>query len=151
MTAQLSSNHLSPPLAESFRQASDAPKPRKAKRPSPMTLRLTPEERAKLEELAQGMTLSAYIRACVLQDGIAPRRASKRAPVQNEQELAQILGLLGQSRIANNLNQLTKEANCGALLVDEQTGREINEAYGYVVEMRGLLLNALGLKDASRR
>ncbi|MEM6615578.1 MAG: hypothetical protein AAF619_03525, partial [Pseudomonadota bacterium] len=48
----------------SFRAAA---KPLRTKRSSisPVTLRLTPDERVKLEELADGMTLSAYIRACV--------------------------------------------------------------------------------------
>ena len=38
------------------------PQPRK---PATVTLRLTAEERDRLEELAAGMTLSAYIRACI--------------------------------------------------------------------------------------
>ena len=33
---------------------------------SPLTLRLTPEERSRLEELAAGMTLSAYVRPASL-------------------------------------------------------------------------------------
>ncbi|MEM6615439.1 MAG: hypothetical protein AAF619_02805, partial [Pseudomonadota bacterium] len=44
---------------------------------SPVTLRLTPDERAKLEELADGMTLSAYIRACVF---AKEERRRKRRP-----------------------------------------------------------------------
>ena len=49
-------------LSRSFAASNEVPKRKaKPKRPSPVTLRLTPDERAKLEELATGMTLSAYI------------------------------------------------------------------------------------------
>ncbi len=47
---------------------------------SPVTLWLTPEERVKLEELAAGMTLSAYIRACVFGE---ETRRRKRRPKPN--------------------------------------------------------------------
>ena len=116
------------------------------KRPSPITLRLTPEERAKLEELAQSMTLSAYIRLVLFAEEVAPRKLSTRAPIQDREELAKVLGLLGQSRIANNLNQLAKEAHLGSLLMDEQTKHQINEAYLNVVDMRKHLIKALGLQ-----
>ncbi len=119
---------------------------RERQQPSPVTLRLTAKEREKLEELAQTMTLSAYIRMCIFQDDVSNRKVDTRAPVQDREELAKILGLLGQSRIANNLNQLAKEANIGALLLDEQTERRINETYLYVVEIRQHLIKALGLK-----
>lgn len=118
----------------------------KQKRPSPITLRLTLDERAKLEELAQSMTLSAYIRMCLFKDDVAPRMVSKKSPIKDREELAQVLALLGQSRIANNLNQLAKEAHLGSLLLDEQTVNQIDEAYSYVLDLREHLIQALGLK-----
>lgn len=130
-----------------FNRTIEAPKTRaKAKRPSPITLRLTPKERAKLEELAQTMTLSAYIRMVLFAEDVSPRKSSSKAPIKDREELAQVLGLLGQSRIANNLNQLAKEAHLGALLMDEQTQSQIDEAYLYVLEIRQHLIQALGLK-----
>lgn len=141
-------------LSRSFAQSSAVPERKtkaKPKRPSPITLRLTPDERAKLEELAQGMTLSAYIRACVLQDTmIARRKSPRRTATKDEETLAQILGLLGQSRIASNLNQLAKAANMGALPVDEETERDLHDACCYVAEMRGLLLKAMGMKESGQ-
>ncbi|MEO1749941.1 MAG: hypothetical protein AAFR27_15240, partial [Pseudomonadota bacterium] len=67
-----------------------------------VTLRLTQDEHAKLIELAHGRTLSAYIRACLFDGDIAPRKRKKREPVKDEKAIAELLGLLGQSRIANN-------------------------------------------------
>lgn len=116
------------------------------KRPSPITLRLTPEERARLEALAQSMTLSAYIRMVLFAEDVAPRKSSQRAPVKDHEALARVLALVGQSRIANNLNQLAKEAHLGSLLMDEQTQGQVNEAYLYVLDMRQHLITALGLK-----
>ncbi|MCH9806700.1 MAG: MobC family plasmid mobilization relaxosome protein [Alphaproteobacteria bacterium] len=118
----------------------------KAKRPSPITLRLTPAEREKLEELAQSMTLSAYIRMVLFADDVSPRKSSKRAPIKDHEALAQVLALLGHSKIANNLNQLSKAANAGALLVDQHTLDDLNEAYFHVCTMRQELITALGLK-----
>ncbi len=118
-----------------------------SKRPSPITLRLTRKERAKLEELAQSMTLSAYIRMVLFAEDVAPRKSSKRAPVKDHEELAQVLALLGQSRIANNLNQLAKEAHLGSLIIDEQTKRQIDEACFHILDMRQHLIKALGLKS----
>jgi hypothetical protein len=96
-----------------------------------------------LEELATGMTLSAYIRACVFAE---EERRQKRRPkniVADKKAMAEALTLLGQSRIANNLNQLAYHANIGALAMDEHTRGQIDEAYLFIAEMRELLIKAL--------
>ena len=62
--------------------------------------------------------------------------------------MSKALGLLGQSRMANNLNQLAHHANTGSLLVDEETLSQISEAYEHVIAMRDALIRALGLLDA---
>ena len=115
------------------------------KRPSPVTLRLTEAERQKLNELADGMTLSAYIRWCVFQ-----KERKYTTPVKDKVEIAKILGLLGQSRIANNLNQLAHHANIGSLAVDDMTRQQLGEAYTYVNEIRVLLIKALGFTKTNQ-
>lgn len=131
----------------SFRQAAKSHKQPK-RHPSPITLRLTDEERAMLKDLAAGMSVSAYIRKCVFGNDTAPRKVRSRVPVKDELALARVLGMLGQSRIANNLNQIAYHANAGSLVVDEQCTKEIHEAYGHVISMRGDLINALGLNES---
>ncbi|MEM7441562.1 MAG: plasmid mobilization relaxosome protein MobC [Pseudomonadota bacterium] len=111
---------------------------------SPLTLRLTPEERANLEELAAGMTLSAYIRACVFAKETKPRKSRPKSVVADKKAIAEALALLGQSRIANNLNQLAYHANIGALGIGEPEQAQINEAYEHVLAIRALLMKALG-------
>jgi len=132
----------------SFKRAAKSQKQTK-RHPSPITLRLTDEERAMLKDLAAGMSVSAYIRKCVFGNDTAPRKVRSRVPVKDELALARVLGMLGQSRIANNLNQIAYHANAGSLLIDEQCTKEIHEAYGHIVSMRGDLINALGLTESA--
>ena len=108
------------------------------------SLRLTPEERAKLEELAAGMTLSAYIRDCVFGEETRRRKRRPKDVVADKQAAAEALALLGQSRIASNLNQLAYHANIGALDIGETETAQINEAYSHVLSVRSLLLTAHG-------
>lgn len=120
---------------------------KRKKYPSPVTFRPTDEERAMLKEDAAGMSQSAYIRMCVFGN-----RASKRdIPETDRILIAQILARLGESRIANNLNQIAYHANIGSLVLDDVTIEEINEACLQVAWMRTQLIQALGLKDQKRK
>ena len=112
----------------------------------PLSIRLTKEERQKLDQLAQGTSLSEYIRSRIF-DGSAPvHRTKGRFPVKDEQALSQILGMLGQSRIPNNINQLAKAANSGTLPVTPDTEKQLHEACYSVTWIRRQLIQALGLK-----
>ncbi|MEJ8476706.1 plasmid mobilization protein [Roseibium algae] len=111
---------------------------------SPLTLRLTVEERAKLEELAVGMTLSAYIRACVFNDEAKRRKRRPTSEIAEKKATAEVLALLGQSRIASNLNQLAYHANCGVLEIGKNERDQIAEANAYLADIRVLLMRALG-------
>lgn len=115
-------------------------------RPTPFSLRLTFEERAKLERDAAGMALGAYIRSRLLDsDLVAPRKRGK-FPVKDHQALAQLLGLLGQSRLANNVNQLARAADTGSLPVTPDVESALLSAVGDVSEMRQLLIQALNIE-----
>lgn len=111
----------------------------------PFSLRLTFAERAKLERDAAGMSQGAYIRSRLLDpETVAPRKRGK-FPVKDHQALAQLLGLLGQSRLANNVNQLAKAANTGSLPVTPDTEAALLTAVAEVSHMRQLLIQALDL------
>lgn len=128
--------------APAFARAAKArPSRRKAK---PVTLRLTEAERKKLEELAEGMTLSTYIRACLFAKEEKRRKRRPGSIVADKKSVAEALALLGQSRIASNLNQLAYQANVGALVIEDRERAMIGEAYGYVLSIRTLLVAALG-------
>jgi hypothetical protein len=60
--------------------------------------------------------------------------------------LGKLLGALGQSRIASNMNQIAKAANLGELQIDDELVAELTEACDDIRDMRRTLLLALGLK-----
>ena len=119
----------------------------RSKKLPPFSLRLTFEERARLEELAGSEPLGSYIKRKVFDGrgaGTKRARSRKRRPIKDEKRLAQVLAMLGQSRIANNLNQLAKAANLGTLPMMPDTERDIRRACADVALMRRELLRALG-------
>lgn len=132
-------------FGSSFKSAAKPAKPAK-KYPAPITLRLTDEERAALKIAASGMSVSAYIRKCLFGADAVPRKRRSYVPVADQEAIARILSMLGQTRIANNLNQIAYHANRGTLLLDEATETEIRETCAYIAYMRVKLIEALGIK-----
>ncbi|MEQ6249880.1 plasmid mobilization relaxosome protein MobC [Sulfitobacter sp. HNIBRBA3233] len=134
-------------MSTSDRNNRDLGTSQRSKKPPPFSLRLTFEERAHLEELAGNEPLGSYIKRKVFDGkgaGTKRARARKRRPIKDEQRLAQVLAMLGQSRIANNLNQLAKAANLGTLPMMPDTERDIRRACADVALIRRELLRALG-------
>jgi hypothetical protein len=117
------------------------------KRTPPFSLRLTFEQRARLEQEAAGSSLSAYIHERLFGAEAPPaRRKRGKSPVKDQQAIAELLAKLGQSRLSSNLNQLARLANLGALPVTPDTETAIIEAAGDIALMRKLLIEALGLE-----
>lgn len=135
--------NLPPSQDVSTRSAEDAP--------APFSLRLTFEERASLELAAGDMPLGAYIRSQVFKDGKTRRRRRYKRPVKDTQALGQLLGALGEARLANNLNQLAKSANSGSLPVTPETEKALREACAEIHQMRSLLMQALGFSPKGGR
>ena len=118
----------------------------KTKRPAPLSLRLSDEEREKIEAAAGSMPVSSYIKSVVLADD-APIYRKRKAIAEDDQKLlAEILARLGASRSANNLNQIAKHLNQGNLIVDEQLAEDLNQAVVEVAWIRTTLMEALGIK-----
>ena len=120
------------------------PEAKKADYPPPFSLRLTYEERARLDAERGGMTLAAYIRERLFGVDAAPRKKRGNSPVQDKEALGRMAGALGQSRLSQNMNQLAKAVNSGSLPVTPETEAEIKEACREISEMRAELLAALG-------
>jgi len=119
----------------------------KAKPQHPFSIRLTLEERERLEAEAKGKPLSVYIRERLLGDGAAPRKL-RRKPAADQAGLAKVLGMLGQSRLANNLNQIAKAAHIGVLVVSPALIEDLENACRDIRIMRDALLSALGFPPA---
>jgi len=119
------------------------------KRPSetytpPFSIRLSFEERAKLEAAAAGQPLGAFIRETLFGSDMQPRRRRGKEPVADHQVLAQVLAALGASRLSSNLNQLAHSANIGALPVLPETEEALQDACEDIRRMRRMLMISLG-------
>lgn len=125
-------------------------RPGRKKTPPPFSLRLTKDERVKLEHAAAGMPLGPFIKAKLFDGDLSPRRTRGAAPVKDHAALAQALGLLGNLRLANNLNQLAKAANMGALPLSPEVEEELMATCAAVLAIRIELMRALGY-DAEAR
>lgn len=139
-------------MSTSYRDNNRLGTSQRSKKLPPFSLRLTFEERARLEELAGNEPLGSYIKRRVFNGkggGGKRARSRQRRPIKDEQKLAQVLAMLGQSRIANNLNQLAKAANLGTLPMMPDTERDIRRACADVALMRRELLRALGHRTDS--
>jgi len=114
--------------------------------PSPFCLRFTDDERKTLELSAGDRPLGTYIRWLIFGNEIPKNRTRGKKPVKDQKELAKLLALFGQSRIASNINQLAKAANSGSLPVNEDALKALNEANSSVHWIRNTLMKALGLQ-----
>ena len=120
------------------------------KTPTPFSLRLSKYEREKLERAAVGMSLGSYIKAKLFDGDLSPRRTRGTAPVKDHAALARALGLLGNLRLANNLNQLAKSANMGALPLSPEVEDELMATCTAVLAIRLELMKALGYDTEDR-
>lgn len=114
----------------------------------PLSVRFSDAEKTRLAYLAAGKPLGQFIRERALDGQSEPRRVSKPV-VKDADTLGRLLGLLGQSRLASNLNQLAKAANVGALPVTAELEADLRQACDEIFKMRGLLLSALGVQIVS--
>jgi Bacterial mobilisation protein (MobC) len=116
---------------------------------SPFTLRLTFEERAQLERDAAGLSLGAYVRSRVFDTTRAAPRRRGKFPVKDKKALASVLAMLGQLRLANNINQLARSANTGSLAMTPDSEATLKGACRDIASIRHMLMVALGLADAN--
>ncbi|QPH54655.1 hypothetical protein [Pontivivens ytuae] len=116
----------------------------KGKTPAPFSLRLTFEERAKLEAAANGVPLGAYIKAVLFDQELPKVRRRNTRPVEDHAVLGRVLARLGQSRLSSNLNQLARAVNTGTLPVHPEVEEDIRQACADIQAMRAELLQALG-------
>jgi len=116
-------------------------------RPAPFSLRLTDDERKRLESQAGSMPLASYIKSVVFADEAPKYRRRKKPPVAEQQLLAEVLARLGQTRASSNLNQIAKHLNQGTLILDEELEADLKRAVAEVAWLRARLIEALGVKS----
>ena len=140
--------HAKPPgTTAAFRQASAGDEPASRKTTRPLSVRFSEKERAFLRRKAEGKPLGTHIRDVVLADAPKGKRIAKADP----QKLAMVLAMLGKSRLSQNLNQLAKAVNSGAVDLTPEVEEQILNACAAVMAMRLTLIEALGLKPTSEK
>ncbi len=115
------------------------------RRPAPFSLRLTVAERAELERAAGRMSLSSYIKSRLFDEVPVKPRARHRRGIKDEKALAQLLAMLGSSRLSQNVNQLAKGMHTGNLPLPHDTAQRLDAACGDIQIMRLTLMRALGM------
>ena len=106
----------------------------------PISIRLTPQERAELERRAGNRSVSAYVRELVF-----AARASSQKP--HKGDLARVLGLLGASSLSSSVGELARLARFGALPVSDETEADLRTACADIAAMKAALMRALGIKE----
>jgi len=122
------------------------------KYPPPFSMRFTEDERKALEAAAAGRPLAAYIRWLIFKEDMPdmPKKRTRGESARTDhKQLAKLLGALGKSRIANNINQLARAANSGSLPVNEDVLKSLFEAVRSIAWMRKKLIEGLGIKAQS--
>ncbi|WP_330178499.1 plasmid mobilization relaxosome protein MobC [Candidatus Vondammii sp. HM_W22] len=121
--------------------------------PPPFSMRFTDDERKALNLAAAGRPLAAYIRWLIFKEDM-PEMPKKRtrgeSASQDHKQLAKLLGALGKSRIASNINQLAKAANSGSLPVSQEIINALNESVAAIKWMRATLIKGMGIKPQSK-
>jgi hypothetical protein len=134
-------------MADDTKAAATGARPPQTK---PFSLQLTDDEKRLLLGRAGKMPLGTYVRGLILEEDSRSRRRRVRrthAPIKDHESLARMLAALGQSRIANNLNQIAKAAHMGVLPLTPETESVIGEACTAVVAMRLALMQALDIRE----
>lgn len=118
------------------------------KGPPPFSLRLSAEERAQLDHRAGGEPLGGYIRNQLFSDNsIAKTPRHRSSSIHDQKALAQLLAMLGKSELCDSLATLAETARLGILPVKDETNAALQKAAADIVEMKRVLMAAIGIKE----
>lgn len=112
----------------------------------PVSVRLTPEERAVLEREARGASLSQHIRARLFSDAASSASADRISPEARQRMMAQVLSQMGSMNAGQNLQELAELARLGLLQMTPETESTLQETLREFRDFRHDLLKALGLR-----
>lgn len=141
-------------ITDLFGQAANeqeaAPKPKQPQEPPSQTftisLRVSADEKDRLERDAAGMSRSAYMRMRLFGKDVTPRKTRGKNPVADHEALARVLAALGRSDLARGFEELSWAEESGVVKLDPMTAKAIRQACNDVSAMRDDLVSALGLK-----
>jgi hypothetical protein len=130
------------------------PKPSRrkvAKSTLPVSIRVTAEEKARLQEMAGSLAVSSYIRQRLFDDAAVVVRAKRyqkkpRQPHIDHAQIAQLLGMFGQSELARSMLALSLAVQMGELEASAEVETKITQACTEIHDIKVALIMALGIK-----
>lgn len=128
--------------------ASSEKKPtRRKKRPAPLSLRLSPDEREQLEHMAGNIPISTYIKGRLFAaNDNTPPDMHDYTPVTEKQLLAKILGMLARMEIFLTIKGLLKIMESGQATLKPETEDALQAACNDISAIRRDLIKAQGIK-----
>lgn len=131
--------------------ASAKPATRKASAPTiPLSIRVTVEEKAQLQQMAGTLAISTYIRQKLFGDGAAARPAryqkKPRQPAINAQEVAKLLAMFGQSELARSMLALSLAVQQHELELSHEVEQKLALACADIHAIKLALVVALGVQ-----
>lgn len=134
-----------PSLSHWFTRSGTSPAPAKKKRPSPISIRVSEEEREELARLAGSQSINAYVRSRIFSGSTLPRTRGG-APMKDYEALARALSLLGRSDLQTRLSALLIALQSNAAIAPDGVANEVRQTQEAVHEIRDAIIKALGLK-----
>jgi hypothetical protein len=139
---------MSQSATETFKNsAKRAPKRRRA---SSISIRVSATEQEALKRKAGKRSVGAYVRERALGEDQEPRRKASSKPPLDYGLLAQLLGKLAKSDQVSCLFLLSVAAEADRVELAENERAALEVACADVRDMRSMLMQALGLRDAER-
>ena len=142
-------------LTEIFTKSAVKPKGKSRKRPPPISIRFSNEERDRLDQDRRQLSISAYIRGKILGDEVTkrPKRYTKKQykPNIDHAEIARLLGMFGQSELARSIIALSLAAQAGDLDTSPEVFCKLEQACDDIHEIKIALIMALGVKPQGER
>ena len=134
-------------LTYSFHSASAGIKPSKPKkkRRSPLSVRLSPEQRKQLERDAVGMSLNAYVLSRLFDDGGGMASKRRREPSNRDKAIARALRRLSHAGLAAYLASQIVAKDEGRIRLSKQEEDDLRHAYREIHAIRRDLMTGLGL------
>lgn len=127
-----------------FAAAANGPLKATKRRPAPVSIRFTEEERTKLAEWAQGRPIGTVVRERLF--GRNTKKGRKVSPPPRQQKaLANALRRLGHSGVAAYLTGQITALEEGRLMLSQQEERDLRNADRECYDIRRDLMIALGI------
>lgn len=112
-----------------------------------VAIRLTAEERARLEADAGGLPFGEYIRGRLF--GARKQASRSQVSAPDRRLLAEALAKLGKRGWGPDLTTLARTASAGALTLTPEVEAALLETMEEVREVKSLLMGALGVGEPS--